>query len=93
MRFFFLSLVAKWGLENRGGGVIIAAGSGIPFFYESVERSQLLLSYFTLSCTCDKETSINPNVGVWEGGKHGSFSLVGFFSVLLVNLFFFPSFG
>ena len=37
--FFFLSLVAKWGLENRGGGVIIAAGSGISFFMSQLREA------------------------------------------------------
>lgn len=58
--FFFLSLVAKWGLKTwkiGGGGVIIAAGGVIPFFMSPVEKpaaSELLYSFLHLY----KETSI-----------------------------------
>lgn len=46
------------------GGVIVAR-SGIPFFPMSQEReANFFRTTFTFSCTCDKETSFNPNAGV-----------------------------
>lgn len=51
------------------------------FYMSHLREASCFRTVFTLSCTCDKETSINPNAGVWEEGKHGRFWLVAFFNV------------